>query len=272
MTDLELQAIEKRHQDNLIRLRGMRPMDDTFMRCLFKDNIALTELVLRIILNKKDLSVTKIETQADMKRVTGARSICLDAAATDAEGVKYDIEVQRASDGARPERARYHSSVMDIENLDAGQEFEELPTTYIIFITEKDVFGKGEPYYIIGSMNFTSGEKFPDRRNIVYVNGTYEGDSEIGKLMHDFRCSDPDEMCYDLIKKKAKYLKESEEGVAHMCKIMEEALEQEARESRERTTLEHIKKLMLNLKWTAEQAMDALSIPKAEQTTYLKMI
>ena len=90
----------------------MRPMDDTFMRCLFKDNVALTELVLRIILNKKDLSVTKIETQADMKRVTGA----------------------------------------------------------------------------------------------------YEGDSEIGKLMHDFRCSDPDEMCYDLIKEKAKYLKESEEG------------------------------------------------------------
>ena len=68
MTNQELQAIEKRHQDNLIRLRGMRPMDDTFMRCLFKDNVALTELVLRIILNKKDLSVTKIETQADMKR------------------------------------------------------------------------------------------------------------------------------------------------------------------------------------------------------------
>ena len=57
-----------------------------------------------------------------------------------------------------------------------------------------------------------------------------------------------------------------------MCKIMEEALEQEARESRERTTLEHIKKLMRNLKLTAEQAMDALSIPKTEQTTYLKMI
>ena len=81
--------------------------------------------------------------------MTGARSICLDAAATDAEGVEYDIEVQRASDGARPKRARYHSSVMDVENLDAGQEFEELQTTYVIFITEKDVFEKGEPYYII---------------------------------------------------------------------------------------------------------------------------
>ena len=104
MANVESRIIEKRHQDNLIRIRGMRPMDDTFMRCLFKDNIELTELVLRIILNKKDLSVTKVETQADMKRVTGARSICLDAAATDSEGIKYDIEVQRANDGARPDR------------------------------------------------------------------------------------------------------------------------------------------------------------------------
>ncbi len=54
----------------------------------------------------------------------------------------------------------------------------------------------------------------------------------------------------------------------HMCKIMEEALEQEAKE----TTLECIKNLMLNLKWTAEQVMDALSIPKTEQAAYLKMI
>ncbi len=267
-----LDRIEKRHQDNLIRLRGMRPMDDTFMRCLFKDNIELTEMVLRIILNKSDLSVTKVETQADLKRVTGARSICLDAAATDAEGVKYDIEVQRASDGARPERARYHSSVMDIENLDAGQEFEELPTTYIIFITEKDIFGKGKPLHVIESVDITTGELFNDRKHIVYVNGSYEGDSDIGKLMHDFRCSDPDEMCYDLIRKKSKYLKESEEGVLHMCQIMEDALKQEARESRERTTIECIKKMMQNLRLTAVQAMEALDIPEAEQKAYLKMI
>ncbi len=268
MVDAESEIIEKRHQDNLIRLRGMRPMDDTFMRCLFKDNIELAELVLRIILNKEDLSVIKIETQADMKRVTGSRSICLDVAATDSAGVKYDIEVQRATDGARPERARYHSSVLDIENLDAGQEFEELPTTYTIFITEKDVFTEGDPCYVIGSMNFTTGKTFPDRRYILYVNGSYEGDSDIGKLMHDFRCANPHEMYYDALRKKAVYLKESKEGVAHMCKIMEDALAQEAKETR----LEDIKNLMEEMKLTGEQAMKALRIPQSEQAAYLKMM
>lgn len=49
-----------------------------------------------------------------MKRVTGARTICLDAYATDADGKKYDIEIQRADRGAGPHRARYHSSVMEM--------------------------------------------------------------------------------------------------------------------------------------------------------------
>ncbi len=34
------------------------------------------------------------------------------------------------------QRLRYHSSVMDIENLHLGQEFKELPDTYTIFIIE----------------------------------------------------------------------------------------------------------------------------------------
>lgn len=42
------------------------------------------------------MTLVKCETQADLKRVTGARSVCLDAYATDNTGKKYDIEIQRA--------------------------------------------------------------------------------------------------------------------------------------------------------------------------------
>lgn len=131
------QIKERERQEDLQRLRGFRPIDDDFMRCLFKDNIPLAELVLRIITGKSDLIITDCRTQQDMKRLAGARSICLDAYGTDLTGQKYDLEIQRADKGADPHRARYHSSVMDIENLDAGQEFTELPDTYTIFITEK---------------------------------------------------------------------------------------------------------------------------------------
>ena len=100
---------EQQHREDLQRLRDLRPIDDDFMRCLFKDNIPLAEFVLRIITDKQDLIITDCETQKDMKRLAGARSICLDAYGTDSVGKKYDLEVQRQDKGADPHRARIQS-------------------------------------------------------------------------------------------------------------------------------------------------------------------
>ena len=74
-----------------------------------KDNTPLAELVLRIITGKPDLVLTECQTQKDMKRLAGARSICLDAYGADTAGKKYDMEVQREDKGADPHRARCHS-------------------------------------------------------------------------------------------------------------------------------------------------------------------
>ncbi len=86
----KLSVTEQQHQEDLQRLRNLRPIDDDFMRCLFKDNIPLAEFVLRIITNKPDLVIIGCEIQKDMKRLVGARSICLDAYGTDSSGKKYD--------------------------------------------------------------------------------------------------------------------------------------------------------------------------------------
>ena len=153
-----LTVTEQQYQEDLQRLRGLRPIDDDFMRCLFKDNIPLAEFVLRIITDKPDLIITDCKTQKDMKRLAGARSICLDAYGTDSVGKKYDLEVQRQDKGADPHRARYHSSVMDIENLHSGQEFKELPDTYTIFIIEKDFYGQGKAVYPIERINLATGK------------------------------------------------------------------------------------------------------------------
>lgn len=219
---LDEQIKEREREKDLQRLRGFRPIDDDFMRCLFKDNIPLVELVLRTITGKQDLVITDCRTQKDMKRLAGARSICLDAYGTDSFGQKYDLEIQRADRGANPHRARYHSSVMDIENLNAGQEFKELPNTYTIFITEKDFYGKGEPIYHIERINLETEELFGDGEHIFYVNGEYRGDSDLGKLMHDFNCTKAEDMNFRLMVERTKYLKENPKGVEEMCQIMED--------------------------------------------------
>ncbi len=214
-------ATERKRQEDLQRLRDLRPIDDDFMRCLFKDNIPLAEFVLRIITDKQDLIITDCETQKDMKRLAGAHSICLDAYGTDADGKRYDLEIQRQEKGADPHRARYHSSVMDVENLRSGQEFRELPDTYTIFITEKDFYGKGMPIYPIERINLATDKPFEDGEHILYVNGQYRGDSDIGKLMHDFNCSSADDMNFELMAERTRYLKENPKGVEEMCKVME---------------------------------------------------
>ena len=217
-----LAVTDKQHQEDLQRLRLLRPIDDDFMRCLFKDNIPLAEFVLRIITDKPDLIITDCETQKDMKRLAGARSICLDAYGTDLVGKKYDLEVQRQDKGADPHRARYHSSVLDIENLHSGQEFKELPDTYTIFIIEKDFYGQGKAVYPIERINLATGKSFEDGEHILYVNGEYRGDSAIGKLMHDFNCTKADDMNFELMANRTRYLKENPKGVSEMCKIMED--------------------------------------------------
>lgn len=232
MSKINQQKREQRHQEDLQRLRGFRPIDDTFMRGLFKENIPLAEFVLRIITGKPDLILTKCETQADMKRVTGARSICLDAYATDSMGKKYDIEVQRADNGADPHRARYHSSMMDVENLDEKQEYRELPDTYVIFITENDYYKAGKPVYVIQNMNLTLGRPFDDGAHILYVNGEYRDDSDIGKLMHDFNCTSADDMNFEILAEKTRYLKENPKGVSEMCKVMEDLRDESYAEGR----------------------------------------
>lgn len=89
--------------------------------------------------------------------------------------------------------------MMDIENLHFGQEFKELPDTYTIFIIEKDFYGKGEPVYPIERINLTTGKPFGDGEHILYVNGEYRGESDMGKLMHDFNCTEAGDMNFDLI-------------------------------------------------------------------------
>ena len=260
MTETLEQRKTREHQEDLQRLRGFRPIDDDFMRGLFKDNIPLVQLVLRIITGKKDLIITKCATQADMKRVTGARSLCLDAYGTDSTGKKYDIEIQRSDKGADPHRARYHSSVMDVENLDAGQSFDELPDTYTIFITEKDFFERGEPLYVIQNMNVTTGEAFGDGAYIFYVNGEYRGDDELGRLMHDFNCHDAEDMNYDLLADRTRYLKENPRGVTDMCRSIEMMRD----EVKIKTMVETLYSLVLDGILTLAQAAERMGLSEKE--------
>ena len=223
-SDVEIDSAEKErlHQEDLQRLRGLRLIDDDFMNACFDGYIEGAELLLRIILDKPDIRVKSVTTQRQMKNLLG-RDICLDIDADDDSGKKYNIEVQRSDKGADRKRARYHSSALDSKYLLKGMDFSELPETFVIFITENDVVGEDEPIYFVERVFVKTGRLFGDGEHIIYVNAAHKDDTtELGRLMHDFFCMDPNDMVNEVLAEKARYYKEDEEGVKTMCKVLED--------------------------------------------------
>ena len=244
---------EKQHQEDLQRIRGFRLIDDDFMNACFDGYIEGTELLLRIILNKQDIHVKRVTTQKVMKNLLG-RDIWLDIDADDDSGKEYDIEVQRADKGADRKRARYHSSILDAHLLQPTEDFSQLPETFVIFITENDVIGKGKPLYRIERKIEETDEHFNDGEHIIYVNGAdKDASTELGKLMHDFFCTNADDMHYKELADKVRYFKEDEKGVAVMCKVMEDMRNETAKKAAEQTKIEMAINMIKDGKLSLEQ-------------------
>ena len=227
---------ELQHQEDLQRIRGFRMIDDDFMNVVFDDNVEGTELLLRIILDNPTINVNSVKTQRVMKNLLG-RDVWLDIDANDDTGKEYNIEIQRADKGAERKRARYHSSIKDAHLLKAGDDFSKLPESYVIFITENDVMKGGLPIYFIERVITNTGEPFNDGEHIVYVNGENKNSStELGRLMHDFYCTDADDMHFKQLADRVRYFKENEEGVKRMCATLEKMRDETAKKAAEQAT------------------------------------
>lgn len=215
-------------QKLIARIQEFTLMDDDFMTRFFENDKECTQFVLQTILNNKKLTVIDAIAQKVVKNLEG-RSVRLDVYAKDNKGKPYDIEIQRADKGAGAKRARYNSALMDADITTPGEDAKNLPESYVIFITEKDIFGKGLPLYHIERTVKECNIPFNDENHIIYVNGKYEGNDPIGDLMHDFHCKKADDMKNKILADRVRYLKEDEKGVKHMCRIMED-FEKEAKE------------------------------------------
>jgi len=204
----------------LAEIERFRLMDDDFMSKCLENAPECIELMLQIILGKKDLKVVKSQTEYPIKSLQG-RGVRFDVFARDSKGREYDIEIQRANDGAEPRRARYNSALMDANALKSGEDFGKLRDTYVIFITEDDVMKRGKDMYAFDRLDKDAGLELCDGTHIIYVNGATRSATVIGKLVHDLLCRDATEMYFDVLRKRVSHFKNTEEGRHYMCEAME---------------------------------------------------
>ena len=220
---------ERKHAEDLQRLRGLRLLDDDFMNKVFEDTTC-AEFLLQILLQRTDLRVRCVHSQHDIKNLQG-RSVRLDILAVDEANRVYNIEVQRSDKGAGVKRARYNSSLIDANVTEPGDEYEKLNETYVIFITEHDVLGGGQPIYHVDRTIKETGALFGDESHILYVNAQIKDDTTLGQLMHDFSCTSAEQMHYQILANRVRYFKEDQEGVATMCKAMEDMRNEAVKEN-----------------------------------------
>ena len=210
---------EKKHQEDLQRLRGFRLLDDDFMTKVFED-ISCAELLLRIILNDEGIRVLEAHSQRGIKNLQG-RSVKLDILAVDSHNRVFNVEVQRSDRGAGAKRARYNSALIDANVTEPGDQYEDLNETFVIFITENDVMKSGLPIYHIDRVVRETGKLFEDEEHIIYVNSQIKDETKLGRLMHDFSCTDAKDMYNKVLADRVRYFKEDERGVEIMCREME---------------------------------------------------
>lgn len=211
--------ITEKHVQDMERIKEMRLIDDIFMSKVFEDK-ACAEVLLRAILKKNDLKVKNVNVQYDIKNLQG-RSVRLDILAEDEIGKIYDIEVQRSNTGADAKRARYNSSLLDANITEPGDTYKKLAETYVIFITESDVFKAGKAVYHIDRVIRETKKIFEDEAHIIYVNSQKQNNTTLGRIMHDFYCKDAKDVKNKTLKNRIKFFKEDKEGVTIMANTID---------------------------------------------------
>lgn len=135
----QIEGFEERYERYREKIKNYTIMNDIFMRNVFKKKECV-EYILQVIMDKRDLQVIDQILQKDYKNLQG-RSAILDCVARDETKRQFNVEIQGEDEGASPKRARYHSGLLDMNTLNPGESFDNLPETYIIFITRNDILG-----------------------------------------------------------------------------------------------------------------------------------
>ena len=178
------------NQKDIERIRRLRPIDDDFFKVYARPKEVVKEIVDAVLM--KDTIIKHYETEANMKNLSG-RSVEFDLYAVTDDDVHINIEVEKSRTRAISKRARLHSSSLTSNITYAGQPYEKLQDTYVVFMSEENVLD--EDVFIQNiERKLNDNRLFDDGDHIIYINCKRYDDSQLGMIAHDMLCSDPENM------------------------------------------------------------------------------
>lgn len=162
------------------RLKELTIKDNFMFGAVMMDENNCKGLLERVL----EIPIDRVEVSREKSIVYRPeyKGVRLDVYAKDECQSHYNVEMQVKRKVALGKRSRYYQSQMDMELLLSGEDYSELPDTYVIFICDFDPFEE-EKYRYTFKMNCKeSGQtNLEDGRTIVFLNTHGKNESEVPK-------------------------------------------------------------------------------------------
>lgn len=163
---------------------------DNFMFAKVMHNEHLCRKFLEMVFKIKICRVVYIGDEKTIRNRANAKSVRLDVYLSDEKGTVYNIEMQTSDTYNLPKRSRYYQGMIDLNLLQPGDEYNQLNTSYIVFVCTFDLFRKGRHIYTFENRCVEDLELvLPDKSVKVFINtkGTMKDiDDELQELMDFF--------------------------------------------------------------------------------------
>ena len=142
-----------KNENNIYRIKPVEELrfTDDFMFCRVMKNPDLCKGVIERLLGIKVERIEYPELQKEIRPYYSAHGVRMDVYVKDSDRI-FDIEMQTSIPEDLPRRMRYYQSMIDIDSLIAGSEYETLKESYVIFLCTKDPFGLGLPVYTFSTV------------------------------------------------------------------------------------------------------------------------
>lgn len=210
-------------EEKLEKVKDLRPIDDVFFEVLAKNKEVCQE-ILRVILEDKDLIVTKVIVQSSESNLYG-RGVRLDALCTLGNGELCNIEIQRSNNDNHLKRVRFNASMITVKESNSRMDFKDIKDVYIVYISEFDFLKGGKTIYHIDKVVRETGVEVDDGLHEIFVNTVIDDGSDIAELMSCFIKKEFHNAKFPKFSEEVKRLKETGGGAQAVCEVMEKYID-----------------------------------------------
>ena len=161
---------------------------DRFLFAEVMDDPEAVQDALSIILEQDIRLIPPAQTEKEHRVSPLAKSIRMDVFSMSEEGIVYDMEAQNTYKGDLRKRSRYYQSLMDSSLLEPGTDnYNMLKDSYIIVITDYDIFGLGKYCYTFSPICHEAPElSLEDGATRIFLNTRGENEDEVSPELVEF--------------------------------------------------------------------------------------